>query len=206
MKPPENPRPVDEATVAFYNSNATAYSAWTQKDRNTRFRDRMIRRLPEGGSILDLGCGAGWDSAAFVTAGFRVVAVDASSGLAREAGQIAGLDVRVMSFDQIRDVDAFDGIWASFSLQHVPRDGLPKVIGNAARALKTNGWMYIGVQKGTETRRDSLGRLYCHYRADELEGMLSAAGFGAFTSEVTVGTGYDGSRGELLNFEAQRIA
>ena len=206
MKPSENPCPVDEATVAFYDSNASEYSAWTQKDRDTRFRDRMIRRLPEGGSILDLGCGAGWDSSAFVAAGFRVVAVDASGGLAREAGRIPGLDVRVMSFDHIRDIDAFDGIWASFSLQHVPRDGLPSVIGNIARALKTDGWLYIGVQKGAETRRDGLGRLYCHYEVDELEGMLSTAGFGAFTSEVTVGTGYDGSRGELLNLEAQRIA
>lgn len=204
--PSTNLRTVDRATVAFYDSNASAYSAWTQKDRDTRFRDRMIRRLSEGGSVLDLGCGAGWDSAAFAAAGLRVVAVDASSGLAREVNKVPGIDVRVMSFDQIRDVDAFDGIWASFSLQHVPRDGLPTVIGNIARALKTDGWLYIGVQKGTETRRDGLGRLYCHYQADELEGMLSTAGFGAFTSEVTVGTGYDGSRGELLNLEAQRIA
>ena len=204
--PSTNPRPVDEATVSFYDSNATAYAAWTRKDRDTRFRDRMIGRLPEGGSVLDLGCGAGWDSAAFVAAGFRVVAVDASSELAREASKIHGLDVRVMSFDQIREIDAFDGIWASYSLQHVPRAGLPAVIDNISRALKPAGWLYIGVQKGGDTRRDRLGRLYCHHRTDDLERMLSNAGFGEFTSEVAVGTGYDGSRCELLNLEARRNA
>ncbi|MCY3877470.1 MAG: class I SAM-dependent methyltransferase [Rhodobacteraceae bacterium] len=204
--PSTNPRPVDEATVAFYDSNAAAYAAWTGNDRDTRFRDRMIGRLPGGGSVLDLGCGAGWDSAAFVAAGFHVVAVDASRELAREARKTHGLDVRVMSFDQIRETDAFDGIWASYSLQHVPRAGLPAVIGNISRALKPAGWLYIGVQKGGDTRRDRLGRLYCHHRTDDLEAMLSNAGFGEFTSEVAVGTGYDGSRCELLNLEAKRIA
>ena len=196
----------DPATVEFYNDNAAEYASWTGKDRDTRFRRRMIKRIPKGGSILDLGCGAGWDSAAFVEAGFRVVAIDASLELLRHAQRIPRLEAREMPFEHLEDVDEFDGIWSSFSLQHIPRERMPAVAGIIARAMKPHGWLYIGIQKGPETRRDNLGRLYCHYQTDELERILSNVGFGEFTSEVTAGEGYDGSQCDLLHLEAQRIA
>ncbi|MCC0029523.1 MAG: class I SAM-dependent methyltransferase [Brucellaceae bacterium] len=80
-----------------------------------------MRRLPPGGHVLDLGCGAGHYSRLLRDAGFRLTLVDGSSaGLAAEAEARTGLPVRVQLFQDFNDPPAYDGIWACASLLHVP--------------------------------------------------------------------------------------
>ena len=196
---------VDPTTLIVYDGCSSDYAAWTRQDRPNKFRKRMIRRLPKGGSVLDLGCGAGWDSAVFLASGLQAIPVDASAGLAREAERLLGIPVRRLPFDQLDEPAIHDGAWASFSLQHVPRDALPDVLSRIARALKAGGWLYVGVQEGEQTRRDRLGRLYCHYRRVDLEARLSEAGFGDISCETSSGIGYDGSRNQHLNMEARKL-
>lgn len=47
--------------------------------------------LPEGGRILDLGCGSGRDSLAFLKAGLAVDAVDGSAEMVKAASELIGL-------------------------------------------------------------------------------------------------------------------
>ena len=193
----------DRKTIEFYDADSRNYAEWSERERPSKFLKRMIRRLPAKGSVLDLGCGAGWDSAVFESHGFNVRAVDASRGLAQEAARRLSADVACMTFDRLDWCAEFDGVWANYSLQHVPRQGLPDILRRVRRALKPGGCVYIGVHKGHETRRDTLGRLYCHYELDEISALLSVAGFHDIECEVTRGRGYDGSSGENLNLDAR---
>ena len=193
----------DGRTIDFYDSDSRNYASWSERERPSKFLERMIRRLPANGTVLDLGCGAGWDSAVFKSRGFNVRAIDASRGLAEEAAQRLSVDVACMTFDRLDWHAEVDGVWASYSLQHVPRSGLPDILKRVRRAMKPCARIYIGVHKGRETRRDALGRLYCHYEEDDISALLSAAGFRDIECEVTRGRGYDGSSGENLNLEAR---
>jgi cyclopropane fatty-acyl-phospholipid synthase-like methyltransferase len=48
---------MDEATLQFYRRNAESYAAWA-KAPSTRLIG-FLALLPPGGSVLELGCGAG---------------------------------------------------------------------------------------------------------------------------------------------------
>jgi cyclopropane fatty-acyl-phospholipid synthase-like methyltransferase len=60
---------VDEATLQFYRGNAEAYARREITSRQARLA-AFLAQLPPGASILELGCGAGGDTAG--NAGARV--------------------------------------------------------------------------------------------------------------------------------------
>jgi cyclopropane fatty-acyl-phospholipid synthase-like methyltransferase len=196
----------DKSTIAFYDTQAEVYAKWSEPFERPKYLDNLIAHLPAGGSVLDLGCGGGWASRVMAGQGLMVTAMDASAGLLRQIQSLDGITLRHAGFDQLNDVAAFDGVWASYSLQHAPRDRMPSILHSISTALRPHGHLYIGVQKGPETRRDSIGRFYCHYQEDELRELLIDAGFGGISMEVGAGKNYDGTPTENLNVEAHKIA
>lgn len=178
-------------TLAFYDREAAAYADSERKSDVSETLERFTAELPDGAAVMDLGCGGGWSSIQMAEAGFAVTPVDGSAGLAAEAEARTGLKVRVARFDEIEDVAAFDGIWASYSLHHIPRDELPDALRRIARALKPGGAFFIGVKGGEGEARDKLGRFYTYYRADALQGLLAAAGLQPLWTEESEGTGFD---------------
>ena len=59
-------------SIEFYNKNAAKYFLETVNLDMSQFLDGFIELLPEGASVLDLGCGSGHDSARFIDEGFDV--------------------------------------------------------------------------------------------------------------------------------------
>ena len=55
---------------------------------------------------------------------------------------------------------AYDGVWASACLLHVPRDELAGVLARIHRALKPEGLFYASYKVGHGDGRDSFGRYY----------------------------------------------
>lgn len=92
--------------------------------------------LPEGGRILDLGCGSGRDSLAFLKAGLAVDAVDGSAEMVKAASELIGLRVEHATFADFKPKGGYDGIWACSSLLHVPATELPAIVAKYAAALK----------------------------------------------------------------------
>lgn len=110
-------------------------------------------------------------------AGHSVDALDASPEMAKLAKEKFGLDVTVASFDSLTAEADYDGIWASFSLLHVPKADLPTILTAIHRALKPGGQFHISVKLGTGEARDSIGRFYAYYSDAELTALLATAGF-----------------------------
>lgn len=150
----------ETTTINYYNSNADAFYAQTANVDMSAFYARFLVHMPPGGHILDAGCGSGRDALAFLDRGYQVTAFDASASLARRASALLGQEVRCYTFDDVGDIDAFDGVWACASLLHVDEDRLHGVIGKLMTSLHSGGVLYASFKKGDGTRTDEHGRRF----------------------------------------------
>jgi len=159
-------------SIEYYNQNATEYFEHTVDIDMQENWDRFISLLPEGGSVLDLGCGSGRDSAYFISRGFDVTAMDASEEMCDLASIHIGQDVLQLSFAEMDFDDVFDGIWACASLLHVPGSQIEGILTKVVKSLKTNGVLFMSFHYGEfDGIRD--GRYYKDYRTKELKELIS---------------------------------
>ncbi|MGP9812828.1 class I SAM-dependent methyltransferase [Rhodopseudomonas sp. NSM] len=195
----------DPETLAFYQGNAADYAAWS-KHRHVRL-NQFLDTLPQGASILELGCGAGADSAHMIAQGFDVRPTDGSPQMAAQAALKLGRPVETLLFHQL-DADAlYDGVWANACLLHVPRDQLGDVLARIRRALKPGGLFYASYKAGVGEGRDKLSRYYNYPTEDWLrERYVEAGAWSSLTIEANQDVGYDNEAVTILHVTAQRQA
>ncbi|MEM9147919.1 MAG: class I SAM-dependent methyltransferase [Pseudomonadota bacterium] len=168
---------MDDQTLAFYAAEAEAYADLVTGDFGRIWLERFAERLPQGARVLDWGAGHGWAAAWLRDQGFAVEATDGSEDLAAVGRTRFGLEVRVEPFGALDAEAAFDGLWSSFALLHVPRARFAGHLAQAARALRPGGLLYLGLKEGTGEARDRLGRHYTYFGRGDLAAALAAAGF-----------------------------
>ena len=89
------------------------------------------------------------------------------------------------------DKDSFDGAWLMATLSDISKKDAPKAIKNIHKILKKDGIIYIAVKKGTgekkikKERYANSPRFYAYYNKQELESLLTAAGFNIIESAVS---------------------
>ena len=114
----------------------------------------FLREIPDGGAILDAGCGSGRDSLAFLRRGYRVVSIDASREMVAAATKHTGQQALLLAFDESAFTYEVDGIWACGSLVHVARRDLHSVFTRFSRTLRTNGVIYLSLKYGDKERME----------------------------------------------------
>ncbi|WJY22827.1 class I SAM-dependent methyltransferase [Fontisubflavum oceani] len=176
----------DQGTIDAYDARAASYAALDINEAQTESLRAFLASLPAGGTILDLGCGPGLQAKAMQDAGFAVTGLDATPAFVTAARSV-GIDARHGTFDDVTETEAYDGIWASFSLLHAPRADFPRHLTALAKALRPGGYLYLGMKLGAGEGRDALGRFYSYYSEAELRTALE--GLGLTVSDVTTGTG-----------------
>ncbi len=137
-----------EETIGYYDGNAASFIAGTANVEFGDLQQKFASMLPQGGRVLDLGCGSGRDSLAFLKAGFQVDATDGSAAMAKAASELTGLQVTHALFSEYEPHGTYDGIWACSSLLHVPAGQLPATIAKYAQALKPGGVFYLSFKLG----------------------------------------------------------
>ena len=137
-----------EDTIGYYDTNAAGFVAGTVNVEFGALQKAFADMLPEGGRVLDLGCGSGRDSLAFLKAGFMVDAVDGSAEMAKAASELTGSRVEHATFVDFEPEGGYDGIWACSSLLHVPAAELPSIVAKYAAALKPSGTFYLSFKLG----------------------------------------------------------
>ncbi len=135
-------------TLNYYELNADEFVTQTQMLPFAGVQNRFLMRLPQGGHILDFGCGSGRDTRAFLRQGFQVTAVDGSAKMCRLASEFTGIPVKQMRFQELDDKNAYDGIWACASILHLPKNELPGVMVRMREALKDHGLIYTSFKYG----------------------------------------------------------
>jgi SAM-dependent methyltransferase len=194
----------DPATLAFYAAEAPVYTA-SGPSGESRHLAAFLELLAPGGSILELGCGGGRDAEYMIARGFGVEPTDGVAAIATRAEERLGRPVRVMRFDELDAVEAYDAIVANASLLHVPRAGLGDVLARIWRALKPVGWHLASYKGGGEEGRDRFGRYFNYLSPEQADGFYRSAGnWSAIDIEEGVGGGYDGKQGPWIKVTAQK--
>ncbi|GHE01772.1 hypothetical protein U879_15990 [Defluviimonas sp. 20V17] len=197
----------DRATIAFYQGNAADYSARMNRVNGgvgTRDLEEFAKALVPGGRVLDFGCGGGWAARLLAGQGFAVTALDPTPEFIAMLADCAGIDTILGDMAMLPEGALFDGIWAHFSLQHIPRQDLPAALSRLAQALAPGGVIAIGIHEGEESLRDSLGRLYNHWTEAALGKILAAEGVGIQSARRHPDRGFDGRQFSALHLQARR--
>lgn len=147
-------------TLDYYNKNSEEYFNSTLNVDMTNTYKEFLKLVPEGGKILDLGCGSGRDSMNFMKLGYEVIAVDGSKELAKRASVLLGKEVIVSTFEELELKEKFHGIWACASLLHIKREDLKTVLNNLYNNLEDNGVFYMSFKYGEKEYVDDKNRYF----------------------------------------------
>ena len=112
--------------------------------------DSFVKALPKNAKVLDLGCGPGMDTAYLTQHNFDVHAVDNSPkmiALAKKQTPQAKFETANMLKIEYPEA-MYDGIIASYSFIHIPKENISELFKNLIKALKPNGLLFIGLQMG----------------------------------------------------------
>ena len=146
--------------------------------------DKFIERL-NGNKILDVGCAQGRDSCYLSEKGYDVLGID----LTPEFIKLAKINCLKAAFKlmDMRNLDlspnSFNGIWASASFLHIPKNEALKTLIGFRKVLKTGGILFLSVMEGDFEglrKNDKLkwgDRYFSHYLTNELEKLLNTAKF-----------------------------
>jgi ubiquinone/menaquinone biosynthesis C-methylase UbiE len=169
-----------------YDSAAESYLA----DRPRAAGDvaalgELTAQVPTGGSVLDLGCGAGVPVTDHLQkAGYRVVGLDFSMAQLRLASEnvSAPLAQADMSALPMRAA-SFDGVVAYYSIIHVPRDEHRTIVDEVRRVLVPGGHalLVLGARDlpADLDEKSWLGTpmYWSHFDSETNLALLSEAGF-----------------------------
>ena len=184
----------DKQTIEFYNTNAQKYSSYSYEHEKGELYQKFLNYLPENGSILDAGCGAGWDTKFFLKNGYTVTALDAAVKLLEVIESHKNLEKIESDFLNFKSKIIFDGIWASFSLQHLPKSDFKPALKLLKNSLSETGFFYIGIHEGNKEIRDTLGRYYSYYGESEISGIIQSLNLRIFSLDKLESTSFDGKK------------
>jgi len=171
---------VGRTTIAYDNIAAryAAREVYPLERELARFR----RMAPEHGLALDVGCGPGQYARALESGGLRVVALDLSTSMLRQAHasgtpRLVRADMRRLPFAS----GCTDGCFACASLLHLPRAQASQALLEFRRVLRTGGALYVGVKEGQGEQwvagQEGYERFFVYYQPEEIDRTIQAAGF-----------------------------
>lgn len=167
-------------TLGHYNERADQFWEGTRDHDVKQNIDALLRHIPGPPPlrILDFGCGPGRDLAAFRALGHEPIGLDGSPQLVAMAREHSGCEVWEQDFLALKLPDNyFDGVFANASLFHVPRQELPRVLGELHAALKPNGVLFASNPRGNNEEGWHGGRYGVYHDLESWRGLLTTAAF-----------------------------
>ena len=139
---------ITKITLDYYNQKAKDFTQSTQTVDFSDFQNEFVKYLPKNATIIDLGCGAGRDSKAFIGAGYNVIAIDGSTELCKIASDFIGQQVICSTFQEYEPNENVDGIWACASLLHLSTDDVVSIMNKLSNHLNKGGCFYVSFKYG----------------------------------------------------------
>lgn len=192
-------------TLSYYNNSAKSFIEGTVDADSSDLRQRFLNYLPSNAHILDLGCGSGRDSKAFLEQGYTVTAMDGSAECCRLASDYIGQAVLYKTFDELDFDREFDGVWACASLLHVPYGELTEIFKKIAQALKPCGFLYASFKYG-EFEGERNGRYFTDLIEERMKVLIEPIeGFKIVETFVTEDVREDRDGEKWLNVIIKRM-
>ncbi len=190
-----------ETTTQTYDQIAADFAEHNWDIRLEQALENFCRLLQDDARVLDLGCGPGRDTMLLRERGHRVIGLDRSMGMLREArrrvgGPLLCGDMRAIPFAN----DGLGGIWLCAALLHLLKaDALPALI-ETWRVLQANCPLYVSVKQGDgEAWTTDRTRFFAYYWPDELSGIVGKAGYTVQQCWFTLG-----AQGTWINLVATK--
>ena len=170
---------ITATTLAHYDESADDFWSGTRDHDVSQNIHTLLSHL-EGGRrrILDFGCGPGRDLIAFTALGHEAVGLDGAPRFVAMAREHSGCEVLQQDFLALALPPAsFDGVFANASLFHVPRQELPRVLGELHASLRPGGVLFASNPHG-QNEEGWNGRRYGTYLDPSTwRALVKAAGF-----------------------------
>ncbi|MEM8669173.1 MAG: class I SAM-dependent methyltransferase [Planctomycetota bacterium] len=162
-------------TIRYYDEHAAEYARKSASFEMASLYRPFLELIPDGGRILDAGCGSGRDTRAFMDRGYDVVAFDGSKEMTQQAERLIGEPVQQCLFQEMRFENEFDGVWCCAALLHVPRVEIVGILDRFIRALHDNGVCYVSFNEG-DGERINKDRHFTDLAVHDLTDLISATG------------------------------
>lgn len=147
MKQDDLSRSVQEA----YRQIAKSYLVKVRSGSlDHRFIEKFLTLFKPGQKMLDVGSGTGEMSAEMIVEHqLEVQAIDFSPDMVRLAKkEHPGLRVRRMDLRKLAfPPRTFDGVFAMYSLIHIPEGDVPDALVGINRVMKPGGYLYLALQE-----------------------------------------------------------
>lgn len=131
----------------IYNKSAERYGQKFSKP--VECLNYFLKLLPSNAKILDVGCGVGVNADHASSMGFNVVGIDSSVKMLELATKRNfRVDYRLCDMRNFKSNQKFDGIIASYSLIHIPKNDIILVFKNLCSMLNVGGILYISIHTG----------------------------------------------------------
>ena len=116
--------------------------------------------------------GIGRDTLYFRYNNYIVKAIDGSEEMCKNAKIYLSdffddVEIECIKFEDFKEINEYDGIWACASLLHVKKENLKDVLINIRNALKDNGILYASFKDGNNEIIDEYGRYYNNIDKDK---------------------------------------
>jgi SAM-dependent methyltransferase len=137
-----------------YDAIADDFARWNDEvegDPREAWTQDLMRLLPKGGRVVDLGCGAGVPSTrAFAEHGFAVTGIDISNEqLSRARANVPGARFVHADLTQLELApQSVDAVTSYYALNHVPRELLGALLVSIASWLVRGGFLLAALGAG----------------------------------------------------------
>ena len=140
---------LESKTLNYYDEKTQEFIESTVNVDFKETQDKFLKLLAPQAHILDFGCGSGRDTKYFLEQGFQVTAIDGSAELCKFASALTGIKVKQMFFQELSEIESYDGIWACSSILHLPYTDLKDVFLKMVKAVKNGGVIYTSFKYGS---------------------------------------------------------
>jgi SAM-dependent methyltransferase len=179
-QPPQALEQITAATLEHYNERAAEFWSGTRDHDVKQNIDALLRHIhgTPPFDLLDFGCGPGRDLATLRALGHVPIGLEGSPSFAAMAREHSGCEVWEQNFLTLAlPAGRFHGIFANASLFHVPRQELPRVLGQLHAALRPEGVLFTSNPRGNNEEGWNRGRYGVYHDLESWRAFLEAANF-----------------------------
>ena len=137
--------------IDYYDDFAEMWAdRWYPNDELLPYLKHFINLLPNNPRVLDLCCGAGYESMRLNSLGAKVVGTDLSEK-SIEIAKLRNPEIEFYVKDMLKsyaDLGSFDGIACIAGLVHIPENKIELAFKNMYEVLKDNSYLFIVVRDG----------------------------------------------------------
>ena len=133
--------------VKSYEKYAHERASHSPDDFKIQERSEFLKflKVEKRKTLLEIGCGPGWDAQFFQSQGLRVLAVDNAPTMVKLTAE-KGTAAQVLDCYDLDEINEnFDAVYTMNCLLHIPKRDFEQVLRLISRRLNENGLMYIGI-------------------------------------------------------------